>query len=448
MKQLIRISKVAENPSNVNNIVSILNSALDSADPFDLSGKSIDIRGKKLEIRDVYGKLSSFDLSKFNKIILIGIGKACAPIAKHLELILTNKISTGLLIVKYGYKTNLKCIEIKEAGHPIPDNNGLHATNIVTNLLKNASKDTLILFIVTGGGSSLFVSPENGIDFNDLQTFSNILLKSGLSIQEMNILRTSVSKIKGGRLSEIAYPATVVSLIVSDVPGNNLESIASGPTISTNIEYSDCINLLKYKKIYEIIPSSIKNFYLNNKNKIRKTRTLNSYNILLGSNRICLENAGNAAVKLGYFTHILTDSLSGPIEHCVDKFTDILKQSQRYHKPFCILSGGETEVAVKKGGKGGRNQHFALLFARETYNIDINNKITFASLGTDGGDGKCDVAGAVIDREKLKKTVEKKEIEKYLERFDSYGFFKKYGGHIITGPTNTNFMDIQALLID
>jgi len=448
MNQLIKINKILGHPSNTKNIVSILESVLESADPFTIAKKSIIRNGQVLKIKNVYGKSFFFDLSLYKKVILFGIGKACAPIAKFIESILSDKITLGYLIVKYGYKTNLKNIDIKEAAHPVPDDNGINATNNILSVLKDADKDTLIIFIVTGGGSSLFVSPENGIDLDDLINFNEILLKSGLSIYEMNILRTSISKVKGGGLAEFAYPATVVSLILSDVPGNNLQSIASGPTVSTTIDYSKCVKLLNNKQLYDKIPRSIKRFYSIKLNKKRVTNTSNALNILIGSNKLCLENARKKSKSLGYFTHIITDSLSGPIDDCVKKFFKLTRACIKFNKPFCLLSGGETEVNVKKGGKGGRNQHFALLFAKKIMNIDTNKRITFASLGTDGGDGKCEVAGAVIEKVSLMKVVKKQEIDNYLERFDSYGFFKRYGGHIITGPTNTNFMDIQVLLIE
>jgi hydroxypyruvate reductase/glycerate 2-kinase len=439
-----------------------------------------------VSVKSHAGKIrSAFTNGNFNRLLVAGFGKAVCSMSNAIEDGLVDIIDKGIVITKYGHISNQQSavssqenaergmqsaefnsllvtrhpsLRIFEAGHPIPDENGVTGTDEIIKLLKSADENTLVVCLISGGGSALLVSPYKGITLNEKQELTQLLLKAGADINELNTVRKHISKVKGGRLAEIAYPAKVISLILSDVIGDKLDVIASGPTSPDNSTFSDALNVLhKYglidispKNIVELLEKGVSGLIPETPKKGDKIFN-NVDNIILGSNRIAVDAAKNKAEELGFHAEIISVELTGEakdVGKCLaQKAIDIRKRrGERPFAPTCLISGGETTVTVKGSGIGGRNMELALAFAIEIDGID---GIIFLSAGTDGTDGPTDAAGAIVDGNTVKKAkAAGLDPLEYLANNDSYNFFKKIEGIFITGPTGTNVMDIQIMVIE
>ena len=449
----------------------IFYAALKAVDPYN----AVKLYTDKIRSIDQYGN--------FKRLIVVGFGKAACSMSKAMEDNLEDLIDTGILITKYGHtieqqssrpaeqqinkenkiihiKTTallLYCataLKIYEAGHPVPDEKGLRGTEEIVKLLKSADENTLVVCLVSGGGSALLVAPYEGITLSEKQEITELLLKSGADIYEINTIRKHLSKVKGGRLAEIAYPSKIISLILSDVIGDRLDVIASGPTAPDRTTFDDALKILeKYGLIDKTPEGIIRVFQKGTKGLIPETPKEGSKffenveNIIIGSNRIAIDAAKQKTEELGLHAEIISSELTGEARDVGRWLTDIArsKRSNSSNRLNCLISGGETIVTVKGNGLGGRNMELALSFAIE---IEGTHGITLLSAGTDGTDGPTDAAGAIVDGETVKKA---RAIglnpEEYLNNNDSYNFFKKIGGLFITGPTGTNVMDIQIMVI-
>jgi hydroxypyruvate reductase len=397
-----------------------------------------------------------YDLDKFTKILVIGAGKGSALMAKAVESIVGERITAGCVSVKYGYTTELKRIEICEAGHPLPDQNGLANARRIFKLVSSADADTLVLCLISGGGSALLPLPAKGISLSDKQKTTELLLTCGATIHEINTIRKHVSAIKGGRLAKAAYPATLISLVLSDVIGDDLESIASGPCVADSTKYADCCMILEKYAIESKIPQSILRHITSGQNghsaetpKPDDVCFLNTQNTIVANNRIALLRAKKAAEQLGYhvllFPRLLEGEASVVAADHIAYIKDIQLNRSSHNRPVCLLSGGETTVTITGAGKGGRNQEFALAAALEL--AEIKN-ITLLSAGTDGSDGPTDAAGAFVDETTVFRAQDRGlDPQKYLDNNDSYNFFSALGDLYKIGPTNTNVMDLQIALI-
>ena len=389
-------------------------------------------------------------------IYVIGAGKASAIMAAEVEKILGNRIKGGHVIVKYGFSSNIKSIRITEAGHPFPDSNGFKATASILKLANEASSDDLVICLLSGGGSSLLCDTPEGLKPDDLIMVSKLLVNSGASIHEINAVRKHLSGVKGGRLAKMVYPATLVSLILSDVHGDDLDVIASGPTAPDPTTFIDAIEVLEKFNIKSSLPSGIFEFLydgaLGKKPDTPKPGDKifeKTHNLIIGNNRLALELARQKTLEFNINSVIIDDELQGDAisvaEYLVDTAKNF-KQDNREVKPVCILFGGETTVKMTGKGLGGRNQHLALLCAQMLGDMP---GITILCAGTDGNDGPTDAAGAVVDSATIPSALSKGlDPGKYLKDFNSYNFFRKCGGHIITGPTLTNVMDIVIIIVD
>ncbi len=440
----------------------IFNAALKAVDPY----KSVSLHIEKIKL--------AFRNGIFKRLIIVGFGKASSLMAKAIEDGLSDLISEGIVITKYGHalphdanppipplvKGGWGLFETFEAGHPVPDENGLKATAEIVRLLKDADENTLVVCLISGGGSALLVSPYEGITLIEKQAITNLLLKSGADINELNTVRKHISRVKGGRLAEIAYPAKVISLILSDVIGDRLDVIASGPTSPDKTTYNDALRVLEKYRLMDKSPKGIIEVLKRGKeglipetpkegNKIFE----HVENIIIGSNRIVLNAAKQTAEELGFQAEIISSELTGEARDIgkwiAEKAKEIKGSSskgQEVNDSRCLISGGETTVTVKGNGLGGRNMELALAFAMGIEGVE---GITLLSAGTDGTDGPTDAAGAIVDGETVKKA---KTIglnpEEYLNNNDSYNFFKGIDGLFITGPTGTNVMDIQIMVIE
>ena len=415
---------------------------------------------KKVSIRDstLIVENREYNLNNYENIYVVGGGKACAPMAKAMEELLGDKIDNGIIVVKYNHDLPLNRIETVEASHPIPDKNGVRGTSNILRLLSKAGEKDLIICLISGGGSALLVQPHKEITLPDIQNTSTKLLACGARIDEINTVRKHLSSIKGGQLAKAAYPSTLITLILSDVVGDPMDIIASGPTVPDESTFEDAYKIIQKYSLEEKIPNSVCGFLRSGKmGEIEETPENgneifdNTQNVIVGSNRIALEAAEKRAREMGYNTIILSSLVEGESREAAKFFAAIAREVSHTEtpvpKPACIIAGGETTVTIKGKGKGGRNQEFALSAAME---IEGCEGVVILSAGTDGTDGPTDATGAIVDFNTCKDAREKFHLrpEEFLSRNDSYNFFKNTGEHIITGPTMTNVMDIMISLID
>jgi glycerate 2-kinase len=436
--------------NNRRTAIDIFLAGVESVKPDNLIKSFVSLSGNTIEIENL-----KFDLKAIKNIIVVGAGKASAMMALSLESILGSRISRGHIITKYGHSVPLKYIDVTEAGHPVPDENGITGTGKIISIARQAGENDLLICLISGGGSSLMVDVPEGCDLEDLKELNNVLLKSGANITEMNCIRKHLSNLKGGLLSRLAYPARVVSLILSDVIGDPLDVIASGPTAPDPTTFSDAISTLRKFGIEDKIPRKILNVLQEgSENKRQETVKesdeilLQTSNLIIGNNRLALKAAMEKAEGSGYESRIITSNLNGDVADAAKYLVGIAKKVNQEEpgRKVCLLFAGEPTVKITGNGSGGRNQHLALIAASL---IEDEPGITILSGGTDGTDGPTDAAGAVVDNFTTKNALDKHlDIERYLYNFDSYNFFKKEGGLLLTGPTQTNVMDLLVVLIN
>ncbi|MGD2186461.1 MAG: glycerate kinase [Desulfobacterales bacterium] len=397
-----------------------------------------------------------FNLKDYDRILVVGAGKAAAPMARALEDLLGDRISDGVIVVKDEHDLPLKSIKVREAGHPVPDKRGVRGTEEILSLVENAGEHHLIVCLISGGGSALLIAPVGDISLEDKQHATKLLLASGATIHEFNTIRKHLSRAKGGRLAQMAYPASVATLILSDVVGDDLDVIASGPTVPDSSTFQDAEQILKNYGIWDQVTSSVRH-HIDKGSSGQIEDTPKSDNpafqkcsqVLVGTNLQALEAAAKAAEKLGYQPLILSSKVEGEAREVAKFYTAIAKEilgSQNPLKtPACVLCGGETTVTLQGDGRGGRNQEFALAAALAIAGLD---NIVVLSGGTDGTDGPTDAAGAIADGNTLARAREKNlDPKDFLQRNDSYSFFQQLDDLVITGPTRTNVMDLYLLLV-
>lgn len=399
----------------------------------------------------------SYALDSFKRIFLIGAGKGTAPMAKAVEDILGPYLNHGWIVVKYGHGLPLKKTDIMEAGHPIPDEAGLKATK---ELLKQAQKCTekdLIICAFSGGGSALLPAPFPPLTLDQKQETTRLLLECGATINEINSIRKHLSRSKGGWLAKEAYPATVVSLLLSDVIGDRLDVIASGPTVPDESTYSDCIKIIDRYELSDRLPKSVADYFkkgaagsLPETPKAGDPVFSKVQNLIVGNNRESLLAARERAISLGYNTIILSSQIEGEAREVAQVFAAIGKEISQANLPIsppaCIIAGGETTVTIQGRGKGGRSQELALACAIA---IDGWKGISLLSAGTDGTDGPTDAAGAIVNGTTCERARQTNLYPRdFLLANDSYTFFESLGDLLKTGPTRTNVMDIICMLVD
>jgi glycerate 2-kinase len=426
----------------------IFRAGVESVRPQNLISRQMSLKNNVLCIGDM-------SYSVEGKIFVIGAGKASALMGAEVEKILDDKIAGGHIVVKYGYSCKLKYIDVTEAGHPVPDLNGFNAAKDILKIAGSAGADDIVICLISGGGSSLLIDTPGGCSPADMINVNELLVNSGASISEINAVRKHLSYIKGGQLARKAFPATLINLILSDVPGDPLEVIASGPTVADSTTFLQALNVLSEHGLKEKVPAGILKYLEDGVAGLRPETPKpgddifdKTYNILIGSNKTALEAARIKAGDLNVNAVIIDDQLQGDVSTIAGYLVETSLKFQNDDdevKPVCLLFGGEATVKMTGKGVGGRNQHLALL---SSVLLERRKGITILSAGTDGNDGPTDAAGAVVDSGTITDAVSKNiDAEKYIAEFDSYHFFKKAGGHIITGPTMTNVMDLIVVLI-
>ena len=413
---------------------------------------------RRKNILQVHG--SSFDLDAMGNVWVLGAGKAAAPMGKALERILGKYLAGGFLVTKYGHSLPLKRLEIMESGHPLPDENSVVSADRIRSFMENRIlSGDLVLCVFSGGASSLLVSPACGITLKDKLECARVMMKAGASIYELNAVRKHLSSLKGGGFARLLPQARgVVSLILSDVVGDDLGTIASGPTVPDTTTFSDCMDALKRLKILNRVPQAvIKRFRRGSAGRIEETLKSgdpvfrNCEYFIVGNSALACTAAAGKARRLGYRSLILTSRLEGDTEAAARFHMSVLEEVVFHRRPLlrpaCILSGGETTVKVAGNGSGGRNQEFVLHCVRRL--SELPAPCLVASIGTDGTDGPTDAAGAVADNSTLTRSLKygSSFLKESLENNNSYVFFKRLGDLVITGPTRTNVMDLHILLV-
>jgi glycerate 2-kinase len=429
-------------------IQSIFLDAVESVKPGKLISRFVHIQGADLFVENI-----RFELSREGKIFVTGAGKASALMAQALEDLLGDRISGGHVVTKYGHSVPLRYTGITEAGHPVPDENGVKGTGKVLTIAEQAGEKDLIISLISGGGSALLTDVPADCSLEDLKALNSILLRSGATIKEMNCIRKHLSNVKGGMLSRAAYPARILSLILSDVIGDPPDSIASGPTAADPTTFRDAVAIIERLGIKGIIPRNILQILLDGACG-KKPETIKSgdealrytTNLIIGSNRLALAAAKESAESQGYESNIISDTLEGEVNEIAGYIMKEAGKAIHEKSRRCLLFGGEPTVKVTGSGKGGRNQHLALIMAGLLRDLP---GITFLSAGTDGSDGPTDAAGAIVDHLTCA-DAEKIDLDPaaFLKDHDSWNFFRQAGGMVVTGPTNTNVMDIIILLIN
>lgn len=423
---------------------------VESVRPDRLMPKLMRVKDDQLVIGDL-----NFKLSSIRNIYVIGAGKASGMMAAEVEKILGNRIAEGHVVVKYGHACELNHIRVSEAGHPVPDSKGVKATEAILGIAEKAGDHDLVICLISGGGSALLADFPTGSSLEELKQVNDLLIKSGASIEDINTVRKHLSLVKGGQLAGSAYPASIVSLILSDVSGDLPDVIASGPTSPDPTTFHQALGILEKFSLLQAVPEAILN-HLKKGESGGKPETPKPgdlvfgkvHNLIIGTNKVALGAAKQKALSFGIDTVIADDQLKGDIHAVAAKIVEMavqVKEDKSKTKPLCLLFGGEPTIQIKGSGLGGRNQHLALLCASL---IKHHANITILSAGTDGTDGPTDVAGAVVDSLTLPAAFSANaDPLKYLETFDSWHFFKKTGGHIVTGPTLTNVMDIIVVIV-
>lgn len=434
----------------------IFRSALEAVDPYEAVKGFVRLEGETLHLGRGKAGAREIDLRAFDRILVVGGGKATAPMAGALEDILGPRIRQGMVNVKYGFTRALSRIEIIEAGHPLPDENGVHGTKKILELLDGAGEKDLIFSLISGGGSALLPRPAGDISLEESQTVTRMLLECGANIDEINALRKHISLSKGGQMARTAFPATTINLMLSDVVGDKMDVIASGPFVPDTSTFEMIGEIIRKYGLRDIPARVEAHLKAGAAGAISETPKEGDpafdrvFNYIVGSNIVALEAAERTAESLGYRTQILSSMVEGETREVARVHTAVAKEVLKTHHPFpppaCIITGGETTVTIRGKGLGGRNQEFCLAAAMDL--AQAPPRIVVLSGGTDGNDGPTDAAGAIVDAFSLKRGKEAgMNALDFLKENDAYHFLKATGDLLLTGPTNTNVMDVRLVLV-
>jgi hydroxypyruvate reductase len=427
--------------------LAIFRAALKAADPAEAIRRHLKIDGDKLRAGE-----TKYRLDRFEHVWVVGAGKASATMAAAVEKLLGKRITGGLINTKYEHVATLRRIDLNECGHPVPDDSGVNGARRIAEIARRAGPNDLVVCLVSGGASALLPLPVEPVSLGDKQATTKLLLECGANIHEINTVRKHISGIKGGQLAALAHPATVLSLILSDVIGNDLDVIGSGITAPDRSTFGDALAILDRFSLRERVPPSVREYLEAGRGETPKadhpafTRT---QNLIVGGNDLALNAAAAHGKELGYRTLILSSFIEGETRDVARVHAAIAREIRHSGRPLrapaCVISGGETTVTIHGKGKGGRNQEFALAAAIDLAGVP---RTLALSGGTDGTDGPTDAAGAVADSTTVSRGASAgNHARHFLAANDSYTFFDAIGDLIRTGPTGTNVMDVRLILV-
>lgn len=437
-------------------ILQIFQAGLAAVDPFRVVAANLQLeRGRFAAGPHI------FDLDRFQNILVVGAGKAAAGMGEAVEAVLNDRISAGLLIMPQGVRATLRHVVRAQGGHPLPDQAGRRASGQILEMLNGADEKTLVLFLLSGGASALLAVPAAGVTLVDKSKVTSLLIQSGAAIGELNAVRKHLSTVKGGRLARAAFPAAILTMILSDVIGDRLDVIGSGPTAPDASTFADAWAVIEKYGLQDKIPVRARK-YLERGQAGLESETVKeidpglarSAHLVVGSIHTAIEGARKKARSMGIAVEIITGALQGEARAAASFLAAKAMRIQSGLAPgrkFCLLCGGETTVNVRGSGRGGRNQELALAFALA---ISGREGIELLSAGTDGLDGSTDAAGAMVDGTIVAKAAGLGlDAAAYLNNNDSYSFFcelDRLSGerhHLKTGPSGTNVMDLQVILL-
>jgi len=429
----------------------IFDAAVRAVDPAEAIRRHLVRQGDRLTVGG-----EAVDLQRVRRIVVVGLGKAGAPMAAAVEEILGDRIDAGVVVTKYGHVQPTRTIRLHEAGHPVPDDAGIAGAQAVLDQVHGLGPDDLVLVLISGGGSALTPAPVAGITLAEKQALTKSLLACGADIREMNALRKHISRIKGGQLARAAAPSRVFTLILSDIVGDPLDAIASGPTVPDPRTYADALAILDKYHIRQEIPASIRtHLEAGAAGRIPETPKPDDSlfsrvrSVMVASNIQALEAAKAEAARRGFQAMILSSFIEGETREIARMHAalalEVRASGNPLKPPVCIITGGETTVTLKGKGKGGRNQEFALAAALDIAGLPDT---VILSAGTDGTDGPTDAAGALADGATVSRAVGLGLAPRAaLDGNDAYPFFQRLGDLVMTGPTRTNVMDVRLVLV-
>jgi glycerate 2-kinase len=413
-------------------------------------GRAISRNGMKL----IIGR-RRYDLSRYERVVVVGAGKATASMARAVEQRLGPRLHGGFVVVKHGHVVPTKRIVVAEAGHPVPDRSGQRAAARLCAMAAELGPRDLLIVLLSGGASSLLPAPVAGVTLADKQRTTQELLRCGASIHDINTVRKHLSRIKGGRLAELTE-ATVVTVILSDVLGDDLSAVASGPTVPDPTTYQEAVAILKRDRIWRVLPQRVRQHlergcqgFVSETPKPGSSLFRRVHHHIVGNNAAAVAAVIRAAREAGLRTLVYRPALTGEARVEGQRFgalaRNIVREGKPLQRPCCVVAGGETTVTVTGKGTGGRAQEFAAAAALEIAGLA---KVWVVAIGTDGTDGPTDAAGAVIDGHTVSRAQRLSvDLKGALKRHNTYPALKKLQQLIITGPTGTNVNDLYLLLV-
>lgn len=415
----------------------IFRTALDAADPQHAAMRHLRSDGRVL----IAGR-QRYKLTDIDRIFVIGAGKASAAMASAVERLLGRRITDGFVNVPDGVTARVRRLKLHEARHPLPDERGVEGAHRIAEIARGAGERDLVLCVISGGASALMPMPVSGLALEQKQAITRALINGGATIRELNTVRKHLSAIKGGQLAAMAYPARVLTLILSDVIGDDLDVIGSGPTVPDRSTAADAQEVLRK---YGVDAPHV----MHETPKQGDARLSRVQNLIVGSNRLAIDAAAEKARELGYKPLVLSTFIEGETRDVAMMHAAIVKEIRRSGRPMrapvCVLSGGETTCTVRGAGSGGRNQEFVLAAAIALSGMP--DTVIFSG-GTDGLDGPTDAAGAIADGETVGRATDLGlDARTFLADNDSYHFFAPLNGLVKTGPTGTNVMDVRLILV-
>jgi glycerate 2-kinase len=430
----------------------IMAAGLDAVEPAAAVERWVRRDGSTLQVAD-----HTYDLTAFDRVLLVGAGKAGAPMAAAVERVLGDRLTAGRVNVKRGQLGPTQRTILTEAGHPLPDEDSVAGTRGIADLLSDTTERDLVVCVISGGGSALMTLPHEPIGLADLQQLTDLLLRAGATIHQLNTVRKHLDRVKGGGLARLAQPASVVTLILSDVVGNNLDVIASGPTVPDSSTFADAWDVIQRFDLADRIPSSVANRLragmnggLDETPKPGDPALARVQNVVVASNDLAAHASLQQARADGFHAALLTTYLEGEAREVARVLAALAREERAsgnpLPRPACLVLGGETTVTVRGQGKGGRNQEMALAAA---FALDGFPDALVACLATDGSDGPTNSAGALADGTSIARAhAVGLDPRRALAENDAYPLLAALGDLLVTGPTNTNVNDLAFVLVE